>query len=190
MPERQIVVVPGIQMGKLKICRNIGVFGRFFALQMGHAAFLAQRIESELVQKQTLSDGRQAAFGVGGRRYLLIRFGAGYRGDVKTVQMFQQLQSDFRFQKGVSIGRINAWSSSIMERPENTPDIGPAFMYRSAISVMGSDRCVYSPGFSRISKYAKMRFVLVHKVFQQTYFAKRQQGFIGSHARASAAAQG
>ncbi len=34
-----------------------------------------------------------------------------------------------------------------------------------------------------------MRFVLVHKVFQQTYFAKRQQGFIGSHARASAAAQ-
>ena len=90
VPERQIVVVPGIQMGKLKICRNIGVFGRFFALQIGHAAFLAQRIESELVQKQTLSDGWQAAFGVGGRRYFLIRFGAGYRGDVKTVQMLQQ----------------------------------------------------------------------------------------------------
>ena len=64
VPERQIVVIPGIQMGKLKICRNIGVFGRFFALQIGHAAFLAQRIESELMQKQTLSDGRQAAFGV------------------------------------------------------------------------------------------------------------------------------
>ena len=99
VPERQIVVVPGIQMGKLKICRNIGVFDRFFALQIGHAAFLTQRIESELVQKQTLSDRWQAAFGVGGRRHFLIRFGVGYRGDVKTVQMLQQLQSDFRFQK-------------------------------------------------------------------------------------------
>ena len=50
-PERQIVVIPGIQMGKLKICRNIGVFGRFFALQIGHAAFLAQRIESDTTRR-------------------------------------------------------------------------------------------------------------------------------------------
>ncbi len=85
--------------GKIEDLPEYRVFGRFFALQIGHAAFLAQRIEMNWCKKQTLSDGRQAAFGVGGRRYLLIPFRCRIPRRCQNRQMFQQLQSDFRFQK-------------------------------------------------------------------------------------------